>query len=216
MANFEEALTYGTKNLGSVFIGGILMVVSFLLIPLFLVQGYLLRIAENTMKKDDSMPNWENFGDMMVKGLIVFLIGLAYFIIPVIVFFILGGISLISLMTKNPAGIISAIGGLLFALLIAGILFLILGFMYIFGILRYVETGNLASAFGFGEILNRISKKFGEFIVAYIIMLGICIITLVFLGLMSAILIGIVLFPFAIFYIMIVFYRLFAKIYSET
>lgn len=216
MANFEEALTYGTKNLGSVFIGGILLVVSFLLIPLFLVQGYLVRIAENTMKKDENMPNWENFGDMLVKGLFVFIIGVAYFIIPVIVFLLLGGISLISLLTMNPAGIMAAIGGLLFAFLIAGILFIILGFMYIFGILRYVETGNLASAFGFGDIISRISKKFGEFIVAYIIMLGICIITAIALGLLSAILIGIVLFPFAVFYIMIVFYRLFAKIYSET
>ncbi len=44
----------------------------------FFVSGYIVRTAKNTMGKDSSLPEWQNWGELFVNGLLYMVIGLLY------------------------------------------------------------------------------------------------------------------------------------------
>ena len=51
----------------------------------FLAVGYMLETARKSMKKDTSLPEWEGWGDLFVKGLLSIVIEAIYFIPAAIV-----------------------------------------------------------------------------------------------------------------------------------
>ncbi|MGB4362572.1 MAG: DUF4013 domain-containing protein [Methanothermobacter tenebrarum] len=141
-----EALDYPGTNLKKVVTLGALILISILIIPIFLVAGYWLRVLKATIAGFDELPDFDEWGEMFIDGLKVFVVGIVYMIIPLILYF--GGIYLAG---SNPiAGII--------VLIIGVILAIILGLIEQIAIAHMAFNDRLGAAFQIGEILNVISE----------------------------------------------------------
>jgi len=66
---------------------GALFLLSFLLIPVFLAYGYYLRVLKATIAGFDELPEFDEWGEMFIDGVKVFVVTIAYMIIPLIIIF---------------------------------------------------------------------------------------------------------------------------------
>ncbi|MEM4526040.1 MAG: DUF4013 domain-containing protein [Methanothermobacter sp.] len=141
-----EALDYPGTNLRKVVTLGALTILSFLIIPLFFVVGYLLRVLKATIAGFDELPDFDEWGEMFIDGLKVLIVTIVYMIIPGILY--LGGSYIIG---SNPiAGIILMIIGIIIAV--------IFGLLWQIAIAHMAFNDKLGAAFQIGKILNIISE----------------------------------------------------------
>lgn len=208
-----EELKFPTKDsewIQKVLIGGILGIIP---IINFLEYGYILKVMKGAIGGNPGMPKWEEWGDLFINGLIAFIISLIYMIIPILVLLIsIGGVVTAALsgnMNLMIGAIAGAIGGVLIGLLLA----LIFGFMVPMALALYVKENSFGSAFRVGEILSRIKSVFGDYITVYIVL-----IVLVFiLGLLNSIpILGFLIVIFGSFYISVVTFNMFGKVYTKS
>jgi MFS family permease len=180
----SESLRYPSSDWKKVIILGIFYAISILIIPLFLFLGYVFRIIKSTLDGSDELPDFDEWSEMFVDGLKVFVVGIVYFIIPSIVI-IAGFAASYSVQAgtfTNP--------GLLAGALIIGIMLAI-----IFGLIETIATANMAlsdselgAAFRFSEILERISMiGWGKYIIWYIMMIVIGFVGSIIAGLLNII-----------------------------
>lgn len=66
---------------------GVLLLLSFLLIPAFLAIGYAFRALKATIAGFDELPEFDEWGEMFIDGVKVFVVAIAYMIIPLIIIF---------------------------------------------------------------------------------------------------------------------------------
>lgn len=157
--SFEYPRT-GTDWERTVVIGGVLSILSFLLIPAFVLMGYLLRVLRATMHGDtDHPPVFDDWGELTIDGLKGYLIVLAYGLIPAIVFlgtFVFGFLGLAS---GSDAG--AATGGLV--LLVGSLVTLVLGLAVAYvlpaAILNYAEKDRLGAGFAVGDISSVLANR---------------------------------------------------------
>ncbi|ELZ48668.1 hypothetical protein C464_06578 [Halorubrum coriense DSM 10284] len=84
----EASLNYlrdGDDALVTTLIGGVLLLASPLLIPSFLLLGYLARVIRQTADGDDEPPVFEAWGDLLVEGLKAFAVTFVYSLVPLAV-----------------------------------------------------------------------------------------------------------------------------------
>ncbi len=152
-----------------VLIGGVMSLLSPLLIGVFFLAGYSVDLIKNVMNDvDPPLPKWENLGDKAVKGIkltIVFLV----WAIPIIAVSILS--ALFSIIVSSNGGEIEGVA--------AAISFCFGCINFILGILlalvspaiyvRFAQTEQISSGFQFGEILAFTQRNLGDIIVALLI-----------------------------------------------
>ncbi|HOK72086.1 MAG TPA: DUF4013 domain-containing protein [Methanothermobacter sp.] len=154
---------------------GILFLLSFLIIPAFLALGYLFRALKTTMAGFDELPEFDEWGEMIIDGLKVFIVTIVYMIIPMIVIFagiFTGSSANVATLPGtytptiiNPA-IIQAGGG---TTLIGFILAIIFGLLLAIAIAHMAFNESLGAAFQIGEILDVISEiGWADYIIWYI------------------------------------------------
>jgi len=211
--DFGEAFRYPFQKGVNILIGGVLCLLSFLIIPAFLVEGYIVRVMADTIEGRDEMPEWSDWGYLLTKGVGAFVISLVYLIIPIIIIAIVLAAALAALIPAMMTGslgavIMGALGGILVSIIIA----FFFGFVCMVGILRYADKGNIGSAFAFGEIFEELKEKFAQYLLAYLILFGAAIV----LGLLAVFIpfIGAIIAVFAGFYIIVVGARMFGEVYS--
>jgi hypothetical protein len=184
----SDSIKYPTSNWGKVLILGVIMIASFLIVPVFLLIGYLFRIIKATLAGLDELPEFDEVGEMFIDGLKVFVVGIVYSI-PVII------ISLITL-SLNPA----MIWGLVLVYIVYIIVAVIVGLIEVIAIanMAYYD-GELGAAFSFSEILDRIAKiGWGKYIITYIVIAIVAFIGFL-IGLLTLfILVGFILLPLVI------------------
>jgi hypothetical protein len=56
----------------TVLIGGVPSILSFLLIPAFIVSGYLVRVLQRTMAGNDEAPVFDDWEQLLIDGLKAF------------------------------------------------------------------------------------------------------------------------------------------------
>lgn len=95
----------------TVIVGGILTLFGFLIVPLFAVAGYLVRVLDRTASGDDEAPVFEDWGELIVEGVKASVIAFVYALVPMAVFlaFAVGG-GLLSATGSNALGTIGGIG----------------------------------------------------------------------------------------------------------
>ncbi len=100
----------------TVLIGGIALLFSFLIIPWFLVSGYLVRAVRAGMDRAEEPPVFDEWGTLLKEGVVASIIGFIYQLIPLIVFVVFVGGSFLALLTGSEAGaglgILGLFGGL--------------------------------------------------------------------------------------------------------
>ena len=172
---FSDSLGYPSKNLKRVLVLGISLLFSILIIPIFLLLGYALRVIEKSVEGEVEPPAFDDLGAMIVDGLKYIVAVIGYFLIP----WILMGMGIIPVIASITANDMMSSGASVIALLTGSGLFLfgvllaiVISVIANMGIANMAHTGKLGAAFRFGEILRIIgSIGWGRYIIWYIVLI---------------------------------------------
>ena len=102
----SDSIKYPSTSWGKVLILGIIMIASILIVPIFLVYGYMFRIIKATLAGLDELPEFDEIGEMFVDGLKVFVVAIVYaipvYIIAAILGLIIGGSTTTTSISMDP------------------------------------------------------------------------------------------------------------------
>lgn len=150
-----EALEYPRQSddwLKTVLIGGVLTLFSWLLIPAFLLGGYLLRVLRTSIDGEASPPAFDRWSEMLVDGLKVAVIALAYSLLPALTI----GVSAVLGGTLASGGDDAAVGlagiVVLLGLLLSAALGLLVAYIIPAALANYAETDRLGAAFSWAAL----------------------------------------------------------------
>ena len=171
---FSDSLGYPSKNLKRVVVLGLSLLFSILIIPLFILFGYGLRVIRKSVEGETEPPAFDALGAMIVDGLKYLVAVIGYFLIPGI----LMGMGIMSAIASIPSYDMMGGGASVITLLTGSGLFLlgvllsiVISVIANMGIANMAHTGKLGAAFRFGEILRIIgSIGWGRYIIWYIIL----------------------------------------------
>jgi hypothetical protein len=187
MIDLDRALKFPTADKEwkrKVLIGGVLNIIP---VINFFAIGYAYSLFGKALRRQQlSLPEWEDWRDLFVQGLIAFLIGLIYNLASLVLFFI------------HPA--------------LGFLAFIAVALLFPAALAQHASTGNLSQAFDLKEIWGRIQQAKGDYFVAWLVMVGISILLMVIwmipgLGWIISAIIG--------FYTYLVFAVLFGEICSR-
>ncbi|VTT85330.1 unknown [Halorubrum sp. DM2] len=124
----ESSLNYlrdGDDAVVTTVIGGLLLLASPLVIPSFLVFGYVARVVRGTADGDDEPPVFEAWGDLLVDGLKTFAVTFVYSLVPLAVVAVAAVVALGTFVVVPGGG--AGGGGTFLGAAVVGILVLALG-----------------------------------------------------------------------------------------
>jgi hypothetical protein len=148
--DLERVVTYPTNSddwIKTILIGGALTLFSVLIVPAFLVYGYVLRVLRAGIAGDEEPPVFDDWGTLLKEGVVAFVIVIIYQLIPLLVFFLTVGGSLAAIGTGSDAGAGVGIVGLLGGLALSTLLALLFGYVTLIGLANYAHEGTFGAAF---------------------------------------------------------------------
>jgi len=150
MVNYDAAIKRPFKDAKKLLIGAILQIFP---VVNFLSMGYHLRCAKSAMSKDYSMPEWTNWGQLFMKGLMSAVIGIIYVIpLGVLAISFIGAAVLAGLANESMLASLGAIG-------VGGIIVTVVAFVTFYllplAILSFVEEDKFGAAFALGKITGK-------------------------------------------------------------
>ena len=215
----SDSIKYPSSNWGKVLILGVICIASILVIPIFLVYGYVFRIIKATLAGMDELPEFDEIGEMFIDGLKILVVGIVYAIPVWIIATIIGLITGTGMGTTStsldPTMMWAVLGSSIVFIIVA----LIVGLVEIMAIVNMAYyNGELGAAFRFSEILDRIAQiGWGKYIVTYIVIAVISSIAFLIGWLTMLVLIGFILLPLIIVPYMAMFgSRAIALLYAST
>lgn len=205
----EDALRYpwnGEKNVETLLIGGVLSLLGVFFIPVLFVYGYLVRvIREVSTGTEEVPPVFDDWGDLLVDGIVAFVIGLVYVLVPGIIVTAgtLAWILPVSVGTSvggNSGGGIAVVGVLVALLVLLVGLLSLLAAVYLMpaAIAAFALTGNFGAAFSPSTIRTVGTDE--SYAVAWLMAVVIGIIAQIVSGIVAATVVGLLLVPFIGFY----------------
>lgn len=141
----------------------IFIVISFLIyiITSVILSGYTYYCAQTAMMKKKPLPEWKNWGDLAVKGLLISCLSIIYLLPSVVVAFILIGSTLLKISSTmvSPAQdamplVAQVLGTIGFAIVFLILLLLLTLYIMPVAILRFVAQGTWKSAFNIPEVFR--------------------------------------------------------------
>jgi len=207
-----ESVKFPSTDVGwvkKILIGGILLIIP---IINFIIGGYYIKTLRGSIEGKPGLPEWDDWGDLFIKGLMVAIIGFIYMLIPLIVLFVsIGGAvtAAISSGDFSAASISAIVGGSMFSVILMLIVCLVLPM----ALSIYAKEDSIGAAFRIGEILSRIKSVPGDYIISIIVLYA-----LLFIVNLVAIIpiIGWVIVIFANFYITLVASKMFGEVYASS
>jgi hypothetical protein len=164
--DFNSAIKRPFQDVTKLVIGCALNIVP---IVNFLSMGYVLKSGGMTLKGNNKLPEWQDWGKLFVTGLLSVIIALIWMIPALVLFAIGGGAAFASMMTAGATGGLSLGGlagaGVLFA--IGGLLALIAAYFLPAAILGYVKNDKFGNAFDFSTVFKKALN--GNYFVAWIL-----------------------------------------------
>lgn len=201
----SESLTYlkdSDDALKTSIIGGLCLLFGFLLVPLFLVWGYVVRVLDRTSRDDDEAPRFEDWGDLTIDGAKAFAILLAYSLVPAVVGAVLfGGVWLA---TGGTPGTIGAIGFLLAgAVTLAA--FVAAAYVSPAAIANFASERRIGAGFDVDELRSVLAT--GTYATGWLLAFGIVVVGSFVSGILNAVpLVGTVLGAIVAFYALVAAY----------
>ncbi len=203
-----EIIAYPTKRddwIKTLLIGGVLVFFSFLLVPILVVYGYVVRTIRRTLSGEPEPPIFDAWGELLVDGLQAWVISLVYLLIPLVVAGVTVGGSIVAIATGTEAGAAAGVGGLMLGLGLTSILLLVFGYLSVAAIVNFANEERFGAAFDFDRIKTVALDR--EYAIAWLV----SVVILLVAGLVTAIpLIGWLLSPFVGFYAAVVAANLWA------
>lgn len=212
----EEAIQYprsGDDALKTVLIGGVLGLLSVLIVPALLVLGYLVRVLQASFD-DESPPVFEAWGDLLVDGVKALVIGIVYFIVPMVVFGLAaGGIAISAIMTGDISP--GALAGAFFGFLLGGLLALIAWYILPAALANFAREGRMSAAFRWADLRPVLFSS--TYAINWVVALVLFIVAAIIVGILNVVPpVGFVVGAFVDFYVAVVAFYLFGRAFVEV
>ena len=213
----EDGLSYPLRGdwIGRVIIGGVLGFLSVLVLPAFVLLGYLVRVLETTVDGSDDPPEFVDWGELLVTGVVGTVITLAYTVVPIV------GYVLLVVVLVGTGG---AVGGDLGALVgVAGLLVtlalipvvLVVYYAVPAALTAYAAHGEIGAAFDLAALKPTLFST--EYLVAVFMPLVVAVGLWIATGLLAITIVGLLFVPFLQFYGQMAVFRMFGSAFaSET
>ena len=214
----SDALSFprrGDDWLPTLLIGGVLTLLGALILPVFIVQGYLVRVLDHAARDERTPPSFTDWGSLFVDGLKLFVVNAVYGVVALVPLTIVFA-SLVIIVPSGPTGIESGTppemappgqitGGVLVflvLLLVAVALVLVVGYLRPAALANFAIEGRLLAAFHVRTILQ------GAFTREYAVGWLLAVVVGVVGGLVGTALTAVVVGIFVLFYVQVSFYYL--------
>ncbi|MDS0241271.1 MULTISPECIES: DUF4013 domain-containing protein [unclassified Haloferax] len=201
-------------------IGGVLSLLSVLILPGIILQGYFVRAMQAAANGEQSAPSFTDWGGLFVDGLKLFVVTFVWALLAVVPAMLLTVIVGVSTFTVSEAATGSAAAasaggvGLGIVSVVLGLLVFALGLLVAYlapaAGANFAIEGNLGAGF---DVRTIVSGAFtGEYAVAWLLALVVAAV----LGLIGSILSVIVVGLFILFYVQVMTYYLWARGFADA
>ena len=210
----SDALRYplnGDGWLRTILVGGLLTILSVLVIAAFFLQGYYLRVLRSVANDDPEPPRFDDWVDLFVDGLklvvVNILVVLALFVVLGLTGIVFGGGSLLA----EGAAEAGAVSGVLGAASVGVIAVASLLFTYIAPAMfaNFAREDSVAAAFDVSTILSGVITV--EYLVAWLLAIAVGVVLGAIASFLSLLVVGV----FGLFYSQVVTYYLFGRGFVE-
>jgi hypothetical protein len=173
--NFEEAIRFLGRDrhwFQKIALGAVFSLFSFLIIGGILVQGYLLIFAERVSRAEpDPLPEWEDYGEILRKGIAGFIVSLVYSL-PII---LLAGVAMLlvfvplivvsssSSRNSGAAGGFASLSFILFMFILIPLILLVAIVIPAAHAQLVLHDGDLAAAFRLGDVFRFMRRHLGQY-----------------------------------------------------
>lgn len=199
--DINKAVRFVTEDrtwLSKLLIGVLMSVLSFLIVPTLILQGYVIKIIRQVMNGAwDGLPEWDDWGKLLRDGFFLTVAEIVY----TLPFIILMGIGiattggLASLTgSESAAGLIATTGGL-------GMLCLIFIFIVVLLLLtpaiiiQYAIKDDFGALFRFSEVFAIIRANMADILIVFLVSVVVSMVLMLLIGVLS---ITVILIPLAI------------------
>jgi len=220
---FEDGMSYPVRGdwIGRIAIGGLLAIFSFLIIPAFLLVGYLIRVLNTTVRGIEEPPQFNEWGDLFVKGLVGTVISVIYSIVPFALFgalgFVLFGIiGIAGSAGGDGGGIVAGLGLSAFLLLLLLFIPVVFAVYYMVpaALTNYAIEDSFGAAFDLGTIKPILLSS--EYLIAVLLPLVVAVLLWIATSILSITVIGLLLVPFLQFYGQVAIFRMFGSAFKTV
>jgi hypothetical protein len=84
LVDIVSLLKYPVSNPKRFLVAALINLVWFIIIPIFFINGYIVRVIRSTIKDEPELPGWDNWKEILKHGFIMSVIMLAYILIPMV------------------------------------------------------------------------------------------------------------------------------------
>lgn len=190
------------------------------------LNGYYVSVVRETFAGNDEPPSFGDWKALLVDGGYCLLIALVYSlplvavaVVVTVVFAVLvgGGAAFGGSETESLFAALGIVSILVFTLLslLAMVYSLAMGYLYPISVCIYADTGDVREAFSRKRLLP--VARSGDYAVPWLIQMGVLFGVQMFVGMLTMVLIGYLLYPllpFATFFVMTAAFYMFAKVYD--
>lgn len=156
MVDYKVSIKRPFSDIKKLLIGIVLQIIP---IVNTIALGYQLVAAKKAMNNDFELPEWQNWGDLFVKGLLSGIIALIYLIIPITIIGISAGAVISAYITSITTGVAVDMGSLIMGagagIMVGLILTIFASFLMPMAILKYMAEDSFGAAFRIGEIIRK-------------------------------------------------------------
>lgn len=196
--------------LKTVAIGGVMLIFSVLIVPMFVAYGYVARAIRANLDGEPEPPTFGDWGTLIVDGVKVWVVGFLYMLIPLIVMVLTVGTFFVAVLTGSEAGAAAGFGTLILGMLLTFVLVLVFGYFAVVAIVNMVSEDEFGAAFDV-DVLRDVGLD-GEFAIPWLIAVGVFLGVGVVTGFLNIIpFLGSLIGAFLYFYAFIVASRLWAE-----
>jgi hypothetical protein len=184
-------------------IGGLALIFSFLLVPIFLVSGYLVRAIRAGMEGTDEPPVFDEWESLLKEGVLAAVIAFVYQLIPLIVFGIAVGGSIVAFATGSRTGAGAGLLGLFGGMFVSWLLSLVFGFIGFAGVANYAREGSFSAGFDFDVITDVVTSR--PYLMAWLYVIVLNIVVAVVVGVLNVVpFLGAIVGAFVSFYALVI------------
>lgn len=211
---FDKIATYPMERddwLKTLLIGGVLILFGVLLVPLFIVYGYLVRTIRESIAGEPKPPAFDGWSELLVDGVQAWVISIVYLLVPLIVAGVTIGGSIAAIATGSEAGAAAGAGGLFVGITLSALLSIVFGYLAVIALVNFAKEGGLSAAFDVETIKTVALDR--EYAIAWVV----SIVIFVVVGFVGAIpFVGWLLAPFVTFYAAVIAANLWAGGFTQA
>jgi hypothetical protein len=187
--DLNDAFAYVFRSpnwIASILLGALCSLASFLVIPSWILYGYMIQTSRNVRAGNRALPSWDSVGRNIVDGLL-YTIALLLWFLPIVVLVVIGAAASGCTSATDTAGAPTtscANAGAIVAVLVAVVYALLVAILHPAIYAQYLAAG-FGGAFQVPEILARVGRRVG--LTFFMIVVGIIASIVALLGLIALI-----------------------------